>query len=238
MKKNLFSFIFKLKKQNKKLIYEQITRIFEKNKVKTDIFSKQKYESFLEDINKLKMDNNKEVIKENVDKITNLVSLSYDLINKKPHTLSGGQQQRVVIGRAIAVNPNILIADEPIAALDVSIQSQIINTLKSLRDKLELSILFIAHDLNIVRNISNRILVMYRGNIVEEGKTDEIFNSPKHPYTIKLLNSIPELLKVKKIANKEVNFSLANRKMFNITSTHRIFCTKEEFNTWKDNNEI
>jgi peptide/nickel transport system ATP-binding protein len=122
-----------------------------------------------------------------------LAGLDEQFLNRYPHQLSGGQRQRTGIARALAVNPDFLICDEAIAALDVSIQAQIINLFKDLRDKLELTYLFISHDLSAVENISDRVIIMYLGRIVEVATTEQIFGSPNHPYTRALLEEIPRL---------------------------------------------
>ena len=115
----------------------------------------------------------------------------YEHRYKLPNQLSGGQQQRVSIGRAIVKNPDILLCDEPISALDVSIQAQVVNVLEDLQQELGLTYLFVAHDLSMVRHISDRIGVMYLGKIVESGESDEVYDNPCHPYTRALLASIP-----------------------------------------------
>ncbi len=114
-------------------------------------------------------------------------------INQYPHEFSGGMRQRVMIALAMACNPQLLIADEPTTALDVTVQAQILELMKKLQDQLEMSIILITHDLGIVADMSDRVVVMYAGQIVETGLTDEIFANPKHPYTRKLLASVPRL---------------------------------------------
>ena len=119
------------------------------------------------------------------------VGLRQDFIHRYPHEFSGGQRQRISIGRALAAQPKLIVCDEPVSALDVSIQGQILNLLMDLQAKYSLSYIFISHDLHVVRFISRRIAVMYLGKIVEIGTTDEIFKSPKHPYTRALLSAAP-----------------------------------------------
>ena len=117
------------------------------------------------------------------------VGINDDFLKKYPHEMSGGQRQRVAIGRALATEPALLIADEPVSSLDVSIQAQIINLFIDIREKLNIAMIFVSHDLNIVRFISDTILVLYRGKIVETGERDEVFLRPRHPYTKMLINA-------------------------------------------------
>lgn len=122
-----------------------------------------------------------------------LVGLRPEFIDRKPGSLSGGQCQRAGIARALAVEPRLIVADECVAALDVSIQGQIINLLIELRERMNISLLFIAHDLAIVRRLCDRVAVMYLGQIVEEGPVEQVFQAPRHPYTAALIEAIPEI---------------------------------------------
>ena len=123
--------------------------------------------------------------------LLNHVGLNPDILDRYPHEFSGGQRQRIVIARALALNPSLIVADEPVSALDVSIKAQIINLLNELQNKFQLTLLFISHDLSVVRHVCEDIAVMYLGKIVEIGKTEDIIFSPKHPYTEALLLSVP-----------------------------------------------
>jgi oligopeptide transport system ATP-binding protein len=134
----------------------------------------------------------KKDIEKKVAEVLTLVGLSPEYASRYPHEFSGGQRQRIGVARALIMDPNVIIADEPISALDVSIRAQVINLLFTLREKLGLTILFIAHDLSVVRFFCDRIAVMYNGKVVEMASSEELFKNPLHPYTVSLLSAIPQ----------------------------------------------
>ena len=178
----------------------------------------------------------KEYINEKVYEILEMVGLVREHADRYPHEFSGGQRQRIGIARAVIMQPEMIIADEPISALDVSIQAQVINLLNDLRERLGLTILFIAHDLSVVKYFSDRIGVMYFGKMVELADSDELFKNPLHPYTKSLLSAIPlpdpvyEKQRVRVTYNPlaEHDYSVNQPSFREITPGHFVYCNDEE----------
>lgn len=179
----------------------------------------------------------KEFIDEQVYKMLETVGLVREHATRYPHEFSGGQRQRIGIARAVIMNPELIIADEPISALDVSIQAQVINLLNELSEKMGLTILFIAHDLAVVKYFSNRIAVMYFGKIVELATSDELFEHPFHPYTRSLLSAIPLPDPITEKQRKRVtynpvldhDYSKEKPTMREVYPGHYVLCNSEEF---------
>ena len=170
-------------------------------------------------------------------RIMEKIGLSREHANRYPHQISGGQRQRIGIARALIMEPKLVIADEPISALDVSIQAQVVNLMKGLQEELGTAYLFIAHDLSMVKYISDRIGVLHLGHLVETGTTDEIFGNPIHPYTISLLSAIPQ--PDPDVEKNRVSISYVGTgndyskgRYHNLTATHSVLATEEEFASW------
>lgn len=153
------------------------------------------------------------------------VGLLPDHLNRYPHEFSGGQRQRIAIARALINEPKFLVCDEPVSALDLSVQAQIINMLVDLKRSMGLTLLFIAHDLSLVRYISDRIAVMYRGNIVEIGPTQDVYNSPKHPYTQRLIRATL-VVEPKRKVEKEAGISSGSEKDWEGSTTGCVFAAR------------
>ena len=176
---------------------------------------------------------------EKVEAILQKVGLAKEHADRYPHQFSGGQRQRVGIARALILNPKLVIADECISALDVSIQAQVVNLMKDIQEELGTAYLFIAHDLSMVKYISDRIGVLHLGHLLETGTTDEIFSNPVHPYTKSLLSAIPipnpELEKSREVINYDyktsgIDYNKGTDHL--VDGTHYVKCTDEEFSAW------
>lgn len=183
-----------------------------------------------------------ETISKMVAEVLEIVGLSPEYATRYPHEFSGGQRQRIGIARALIMNPNFIIADEPISALDVSIRAQVINLLTNLKEKLGLTILFIAHDLSVVRFFCDRIAVMYYGKIVELASSEELFNNPQHPYTISLLSAIPQPDPDSEKGRKRIHYNpsqhdyrLDKPSLREISKGHMVYANDKEFNEMKAN---
>lgn len=173
-----------------------------------------------------------------VNELLKMVGLNPEHANRYPHEFSGGQRQRIGIARALAVNPRFIVCDEPISALDVSIQAQIVNLLKKLQKEQQLTYLFIAHDLSMVKYISDRIAVMYQGKIVELGTADAVYHQPFHPYTKSLLSAMPlpdpQYERNRKRVIYQPTIQNEPEEMFEITPGHFVLTTKEQAEIWKN----
>ena len=187
----------------------------------------------------IKGERDREKINSRVYEVLELVGLSKEHAGRYPHEFSGGQKQRIGIARAIIMEPELIIADEPVSALDVSVQAQVINLLSDLRDSLNLTVLFIAHDLSVVKYFSDRIGVMYGGRIVELARAEELFKNPLHPYTRALLSAIPipnpRLEKKRKriLYECDVAETLADARMREISPSHFVLCDEGEFKKYR-----
>lgn len=177
--------------------------------------------------------------KDKVIDVLDSVGLSSAFLNRYPHQFSGGQRQRIGIARSLILEPKFIIADEIISALDVSIQAQVINLMKKLQKKHDLTYMFIAHDLSMVRSISDRVAVMHLGHIVEMGTVEDIYENPIHPYTQSLLSAIPlpdpikERSRIRLLYDKlQLDYNAAKTQM--VSDTHMVWAKDEEIVEWKD----
>lgn len=189
------------------------------------------------DIHKLYKD--KKEREEKVYKILERVGLSKEHANRYPHQFSGGQRQRIGIARALIMNPKLIIADEAISALDVSIQAQVVNLMKEIQEETNTAILFIAHDLSMVKYISDRIGVLHLGHLLETGATEEIFSNPIHPYTKSLISAIPHPNPIVEKGRISESYDYATSgihyedgKEQHVDGTHYVLATDEEFGKW------
>ena len=185
---------------------------------------------------RLSGEKNKTVIAEKVGQMLSLVGLRPDQAGRYPHEFSGGQRQRIGIARAMVMEPQLLIADEPVSALDVSVQAQVINLLNDLRRKLDLTVLFIAHDLSLVKYFCDRVAVMHHGRILELASARELFSRPIHPYTKSLLSAIPIPDPEKERKRQRLVYEglpPAQRQMRQFWPGHFVFCSDQEEKDWK-----
>ena len=187
-----------------------------------------------------KLAKSKEEREAKVKELINLVGLNEDHLSRYPHEFSGCQRQRIGIARALAVNPHFIVADEPISALDVSIQAQVVNLMQKLQHEQGLTYLFIAHDLSMVKYISDRIGVMHWGKLLEVGPADEIYHNPIHPYTKSLLSAIPEPDPERERKRQHLIYdsSIENdgekRQMYEIRPGHFVYATEAEAKNYKE----
>ena len=185
---------------------------------------------------------NKQVIDDKVNEMLELVGLVREHATRYPHEFSGGQRQRIGVARSVIMNPDLIIADEPVSALDVSVQAQVINLLNELREKFGLTILFIAHDLSVVKYFSDRIGVMYFGNMVEMASSDELFAHPLHPYTRSLLSAIPLPDPIYEKSRQRItynplaehDYSVDKPSFREVVPGHFVRCNDEEFARYQE----
>lgn len=183
--------MLKMSKKELKEFRKKVQMIFQNPYSSLD--PKMKIINTLKEPLKINTDLSDEEIEKIVEDTACKVGLDKECLNLYPHEFSGGQRQRIAIARALVLNPEFVLADEPVSALDVSIQAQIINLLKDLKEKYNLTFLLITHDLSVIKYLADRVAIMYLGEIAEIGTVDEIFNNPKHPYTKALLSAVPEI---------------------------------------------
>ena len=182
------------------------------------------------------------VVREKVVDVLRQVGLNEEHASRYPHEFSGGQRQRIGIARAVIIQPKMIIADEPVSALDVSIQAQVINLLNDLKRKMGLTLLFIAHNLSVVKYFSDRVGVMYYGKLVEVARGDDLYKKPLHPYTRALLSAIPEpnpvtektRVRVDYDPERDHDYSVEQPQMYEIEPEHLIYCSPSELEKYKE----
>jgi ABC-type oligopeptide transport system ATPase subunit len=238
-RKNQLRYSFDLFEQRLK---NHLALKIEEDQFTTNSFSEQQLEDIIKNPLKFKdeVSGKNDLSKRQISNLLEMVDLDPSYLSKYASQLSGGQQQRVGIARAISVNPKLIIADEPISALDVSIQSGIVNMIKKLSYEKGIAFLFIAHDLRMVRYISNRIAVIYKGRIVESGLSHEVYDSPIHPYTRTLISAVPSINVVGRSLRSEVLSYESHPKnvkldWYYISETHKVLFTSEEASQCKAN---
>lgn len=190
-----------------------------------------------------KIGGSKEEREKMVKEALTMVGIPVEYMNRYPRSFSGGQRQRIGIARALAGNPKLVIADECIAALDASVQAQIVNLLKKIKEEMGTSFLFISHDLSMVRFLSDRIGVLHLGYLLETGNTDEIFSQPIHPYTMRLLAATPRLNPIIQSEGGEVydyascGINYCDGSWHEVNKNHKVFCTDTEFRKWLEEDQ-
>ena len=191
---------------------------------------------------KVRGQNDRDEIRRQVVQMLNKVGLVEEHATRYPHEFSGGQRQRIGIARAIITNPKMVIADEPVSALDVSVQAQVINLLNDLKEEMGLTILFIAHNLSVVKYFSDRIGVMYYGHLVEVAKGDDLYQKPLHPYTRALLSAIPEpnpltertRVRIDYVPERDHDYSKEQPSMVEVEPEHFVYCSPSELEKYRE----